>query len=73
MKAAELLAWRKERALTRKQLADALGTTITTIYRWETAAREIPPFLHLALKWLEKEGGGLKARGTKRKPKRKGG
>jgi len=59
--------------LTRKQLAEALGSTITTIYRWETAAREIPPFLHLALKWLEKEGGGLKARGTKRKPKRKGG
>ncbi len=60
MKAAELHAWRKKRSLTRKQLADALGTTVTTVYRWETATRQIPPFLHLALKWLDKEGGELK-------------
>src|SRR5574341_783667 len=57
LKAAELLAWRKKRSLTRRELADALGTTVTAVYRWETAARKIPPFLHLALKWLEKEGG----------------
>lgn len=71
MKAAELLTWRKKRSLTRKQLADVLGTTVTTVYRWETAAREIPPFLHLALKWLEKEGGELKRKGMKTKTERR--
>jgi DNA-binding transcriptional regulator YiaG len=55
LKADELLKWRTERALTRKELALALGTTQTTVYRWETALREIPPFLHLSLKWLEQE------------------
>ncbi len=69
MKAAELLAWRKKRSVTRRELADALGTTVTAIYRWETAARKIPPFLHLALKWLEKEGGDLRAEKGK-KPSR---
>jgi transcriptional regulator with XRE-family HTH domain len=71
LKAAELLTWRKKRSLTRKQLADVLGTTVTTVYRWETAAREIPPFLHLALKWLEKEGGELKRKGMKTKTERR--
>src|SRR5574341_1371296 len=69
LKAAELLAWRKKRSLTRRELADALGTTVTAVYRWETAARKIPPFLHLALKWLEKEGGDLRAEKGK-KPSR---
>jgi hypothetical protein len=73
MKAAELLRWRTERALTRPVLADALGTTETTVYRWEVALRSIPPFLHLALKWLEYERGWTAKAEAKRKAKKRGG
>jgi hypothetical protein len=31
-----------------------------TISRWERGEREIPSFLHLALKPLKKKGGGIK-------------
>lgn len=34
---------------TRDELARELQVSYTTIYRWETGQREIPPFLELAL------------------------
>ena len=43
---------------TQEELAQILGTTKTTVYRWEAAMREIPPFLALALECLEKKKGG---------------
>lgn len=66
MKSIDLLRWRKKQGYTQTELAKLLGTTKTTIYRWEKNMREIPPFLHLALKWLEYEGGELKGEGKKR-------
>lgn len=52
MQPSELFKWRKEHGYTRKKLGNSLGVTITTVYRWEKAMREIPPFLHLALEYL---------------------
>lgn len=53
MKADELLAWRKRRGLTQRQLARALGVDVMTVSRWERGVRSIPPHLPLALEALE--------------------
>ncbi len=58
MKPSELLKWRKKHKHTQVELANKLGVTKTTIYRWENSMREIPSFLHLALKTLKKNKGG---------------
>lgn len=54
----ELKTWRKRAGYTQEELAQILGTTKTTVYRWEAAMREIPPFLALALECVEKKNGG---------------
>jgi len=41
MNGTDLLHWRTARGLTRRALALILGTTETTIYRWETGRRQI--------------------------------
>jgi transcriptional regulator with XRE-family HTH domain len=51
----ELRAWRKRRRLSQEALAQLLGITRVTVARWELGIRSIPPFLPLALKWLETE------------------
>ena len=66
MKPSELVKWRKKQGFSQKKLADMLGVAEVTVFRWEKAMREIPPFLHLALKWLELEGGETKAKGKKK-------
>jgi transcriptional regulator with XRE-family HTH domain len=53
MKDIELEHIRKRMNLTREELARELKTTYTTVYRWETGSREIPPYLELALHALE--------------------
>ena len=73
MNPSELVKWRRSQGYTQQGLATLLGVTKTTVYRWEKAMREIPPFLHLALRSLEKKGGGEKAkRARKDTPKRRG-
>ena len=67
MKPSELVKWRKKQGFSQKKLADMLGVAEVTVFRWEKAMREIPPFLHLALKWLESKGGETKAKGKKKK------
>lgn len=75
----ELQAWRVENGYSQSHLAEALGVIALTVSRWEREDREIPPFLHLALKSLPKKGGEIK-RGrpaltgstTKKKTKKKG-
>lgn len=62
MNPSELAKWRKGQGYTQKGLAGLLGVDKMTVYRWEKAMREIPPFLHLALRSLEKKGGGEKAK-----------
>ena len=60
----QLKQWRQSNGYTtQKSLADVLGVDRVTIARWETGARDIPSFLHLALRCLELEGGGPLRRG----------
>lgn len=66
----ELKQWRTKNGYTQLNLAEALEVHPVSIARWETGAREIPSFLHLALRCLELEGGELLDR-VKRKRKRR--
>jgi len=73
MNPSELFEWRTGQGYTQKGLADLLGVDKMTVYRWEKAMRDIPPFLHLALKYLEKKGGeSKKKRAGGKTQKRKG-
>ena len=60
MKPSELVQWRKKNGYSQITLGKTLGVTTITVYRWEKAMREIPSFLHLALKYLEQKGGEQK-------------
>ena len=60
MKAKLLQQWRKENGYSQSALAKELGVISITISRWEREDREIPPFLHLALKALPKKGGEIR-------------
>lgn len=71
MKPSDLVKWRKNRGCTQSNLAKELGVMPITVYRWEKAMREIPSFLHLALRCLELEGGEIKTKGMKTKKKRR--
>jgi transcriptional regulator with XRE-family HTH domain len=62
-----LKKWRKQNGYSQGRLAKALGVWPLTISRWELGVRKIPPFLHLALKWLEKEGGETTKKGRRNK------
>jgi DNA-binding transcriptional regulator YiaG len=66
----ELTTWREKHDLTQIELASMLGVTKACISRWESGARKIPAFLHLALKCLKVKRGGerkAKGKGTERK------
>lgn len=63
----ELKAWRKRNGYSQSQLAKALSVATMTVSRWERGVREIPKFLHLALRCLELEGGELKVKGKKKR------
>ena len=67
----ELKTWRISRSLTQEELGVKLGVTKTCVYRWEAGYRHIPPFLHLALKCLENEGGEMKDKGKLMKRERR--
>jgi len=56
----ELYKWRAQNGYSQSQLAKALGVITLTVSRWEREDREIPPFLHLALKSLPKKGGVIR-------------
>ena len=75
----ELQTWRVNNGYSQSQLAKALGVIKLTVSRWEREDREIPSFLHLALKALPKRGGeiktgrpAVKGNTTKKKTKKKG-
>ena len=65
----ELRKWREVNGYSQARLAKALAVAVMTISRWERGVRAIPPFLHLALRFLELEGGGpeIVRRGRKKK------
>ena len=52
-----LVEWRKRNGYSQVKLSKALRVANITVYRWEKGMREIPSFLHLALKYLEENGG----------------
>src|SRR5690348_8438554 len=52
VKAQALKDWRKKFGYSQEDLASALMVHVLTVSRWEREAREIPPFLHLALEAL---------------------
>ncbi len=56
----ELREWRIQNGYSQNDLAEALQVTKLTITRWENKKREIPSFLHLALKSLKRKGGEIK-------------
>ena len=67
----ELKKWRTRRRLSQTELGELLGVNLMTVYRWEAGVCRIPPFLHLALRCLEREGGGGEVRGEKTKKERR--
>lgn len=66
-----LLKWRKKNGYTQIRLGKELGVTTLTVYRWEKAMREIPSFLHLALKYFELKGGEPETKDKRRKKAKK--
>jgi transcriptional regulator with XRE-family HTH domain len=60
MTAEDLKEWRQQNGYSQSQLAGTLGVIIITISRWERGEREIPSYLHLALKCLKKRGSQIK-------------
>ncbi len=56
MEPKELKEWRKRNGYSQNALAKILGVAPNTVARWEQGMRErIPPFLFLAVKWVEAE------------------
>ena len=70
MKPEDLRKWRTVNGYTQVTLAQALNVIPITVSRWEQGVREIPSFLHLALRCLELKGGEPVER-DKRKTKMK--
>lgn len=54
MTPADLADWRERHALTKVELARLLGVQPLAVSRWESGARSVPPFLHLALAEIER-------------------
>jgi len=67
----ELRKWRRVNGYSQARLAMSLEVAVMTVSRWERGVRSIPPFLKLALRCLELEGGGPEV--VRRGPKRKRG
>jgi transcriptional regulator with XRE-family HTH domain len=68
----QLQEWRKQNGYSQSQLAKVLGVDVMTVSRWERGKWRIPPFLHLALRCLETEGGEQKKEGKQTKHQRGG-
>ena len=71
MNPSDLLKWRKKNDYTQISLGKALGVSTITVYRWEKEMREMPSFLHLALKYLELKGGETEAKDKRKSRGRK--
>jgi transcriptional regulator with XRE-family HTH domain len=58
MKPEELKKRRLALGMSQASLGRELGVSGISVYRWEKGMRSIPPFLHLALRWLEWQSKG---------------
>jgi transcriptional regulator with XRE-family HTH domain len=67
----ELRKWREVNGYSQARLSKALAVAVMTVSRWERGVRAIPPFLRLALLWLEREGGAPEVVRRGRKKTRK--
>jgi transcriptional regulator with XRE-family HTH domain len=67
MTSKDLKTWRKKNGYTQIKLANILGVTNQTIFRWESGERSIPSFLHLTLECVEKKGDESRRKGIKKK------
>lgn len=52
--AVQLRQWRLEHGLSMRELGEMLGVTWLAVQRWEAGTYRVPPFLHLALRELER-------------------
>jgi DNA-binding transcriptional regulator YiaG len=52
VKPEELIVWRREHKLSRRQFAAALGRSYWTIVYWEQGRHQIPPEMSLTLRGL---------------------
>ena len=52
----ELHQWRTKQGWTQRHLAEVLGTTTTTVYRYEAGLRKIPGSVVTCLALLAREG-----------------
>ena len=59
----EIQQWRQDNGYSQGKLANALNVHVMTVSKWERGIREVPPFLRLALRALELEGGETNNRG----------
>jgi DNA-binding transcriptional regulator YiaG len=71
MTPAQLIAWRKRAGCSQARLAEVLAVDVMTVSRWERGIRGIPPFLHLALRCVETQGGETDKKSNKMKLKRR--
>jgi DNA-binding transcriptional regulator YiaG len=53
--ASQIRAWRKAHKLSQGGLGKLLGVTWLTVQRWEAGTQSYPPYLELALKYLDLE------------------
>lgn len=45
--------WRKDNRMTQADVAERLGVNLTSVKRWETGARKLPPFIGLLMAAVE--------------------
>jgi DNA-binding XRE family transcriptional regulator len=73
MKSHELKQWRERTGYSQGTLARLLAVDVMTISRWERNIMRIPPFLKLALAYIELKGDELKPIPKRTRTERKGG
>jgi DNA-binding XRE family transcriptional regulator len=51
----DLRQWRLEHDLSQRALGELLGVSWLAVQRWEAGTHNVPPYLHLALRELERQ------------------
>lgn len=48
------MAWRKRTGLTQARLAEILNVSISTVKKWESGLRKLPPYIGLLMAAIDK-------------------